>query len=69
MLAALIAHRRTTTNVELTRRRPGLRVLPPSEALRALRGGDTAIGRLDVSEHLDGIEAGLWSSRGWKALA
>jgi [lysine-biosynthesis-protein LysW]--L-2-aminoadipate ligase len=60
MLAAIIAHRRTPTNVELARCRPELRILPPAEALRALRGGDIAIGRLDVSEHLDGIEAGLW---------
>jgi RimK family alpha-L-glutamate ligase len=60
MLAAIIAHRRTPTNVELGRCRPDLRILPPAEALRALRGGDVAIGRLDVSEHLDGIEPGLW---------
>jgi [lysine-biosynthesis-protein LysW]--L-2-aminoadipate ligase len=60
MLAAIVAHRRTPTNVGLAGCRPGLRILPPAEALRALRGGDIAIGRLDVSEHLDGIEAGLW---------
>jgi [lysine-biosynthesis-protein LysW]--L-2-aminoadipate ligase len=60
MLAAIVAHRRTPTNVALTRSRPGLRVLPPVEALRTLGGGDVAIGRLDVSEQLDGIEVGLW---------
>jgi [lysine-biosynthesis-protein LysW]--L-2-aminoadipate ligase len=60
MLAAIVAHRRTPTNVALTRSRPDLRVLPPAEALRTLGGGDVAIGRLDVSEQLDGIEAGLW---------
>jgi [lysine-biosynthesis-protein LysW]---L-2-aminoadipate ligase len=60
MLAALVAHRRTPTNVELARRRADTRVLTPAEALRTLSGGDIAIGRLDVSSHLDGIEAGLW---------
>ena len=60
MHAAIVAHRRTPTNVALTRSRPGLRVLPPVEALRTLGGGDVAIGRLDVSEQLDGIEVGLW---------
>jgi RimK family alpha-L-glutamate ligase len=60
MLAALVAHRRTPANVALARSYPGLRIIPPVEALRTLRGGDIAIGRLDVSEHLDGIEVGLW---------
>jgi [lysine-biosynthesis-protein LysW]--L-2-aminoadipate ligase len=60
MLAALVAHRRTPTNVALTRGDLGIRILAPAEALRTLRGGDIAIGRLDVSEHLDGIEIGLW---------
>jgi [lysine-biosynthesis-protein LysW]--L-2-aminoadipate ligase len=60
MPAALVAHRHTPTNVALADCRPDLRILPPAEALRTLRGGDVAIGRLDVSEHLDGIEVGLW---------
>lgn len=59
-MLAVVAHRRTPTNVALARCRPGLRVLPPAEALRTLSGGDVAIGRLDVSEQLDGIEVGLW---------
>jgi [lysine-biosynthesis-protein LysW]---L-2-aminoadipate ligase len=60
MRAALVAHRRTPTNVGLASERPGTEILAPAEALRALRGGDVAIGRLDVSEHVDGIEIGLW---------
>jgi [lysine-biosynthesis-protein LysW]---L-2-aminoadipate ligase len=59
-MIALVAHRRTPTNATLARCRPGLLVLPPVEALRTLVGGDVAIGRLDVSEQLDGIEPGLW---------
>ena len=60
MAVALVAHRWTPTNVGLARTRAGIRILPPVEALRTLTGGDVAIGRLDVSEQLDGIEAGLW---------
>jgi RimK family alpha-L-glutamate ligase len=60
MAAVIVAHRRTPTNVGLAGRRPHLRIVPPAEALRTLRGGDVAIARLDVSEHLDGIEVGLW---------
>jgi [lysine-biosynthesis-protein LysW]--L-2-aminoadipate ligase len=59
-MLSLVAHRRTPTNAALARRRAGLLVLPPAEALRTLAGGDVAIGRLDVSEQLDGIEVGLW---------
>jgi [lysine-biosynthesis-protein LysW]---L-2-aminoadipate ligase len=56
---ALIAHRMTPTNVALARH-PEVQVLPPVEALRTLREDDVAVGRLDVSERLDGIEVGLW---------
>jgi tetrahydromethanopterin:alpha-L-glutamate ligase len=59
-MLALVAHRWTPTNVALSRSRPGLRILSPVEALRTLGGGDVAIGRLDVSAQLDGIEVGLW---------
>jgi RimK family alpha-L-glutamate ligase len=60
MPAVIVAHRRTATNIGLAACRPDLRIVPPAEALRTLRGGDVAIARLDVSEHLDGIEVGLW---------
>jgi [lysine-biosynthesis-protein LysW]--L-2-aminoadipate ligase len=59
MAVALVAHRRTPTNVALAAA-PGVEVLPPDRALRTLVEGDVAIGRLDVSGGLDGIEVGLW---------
>jgi glutathione synthase/RimK-type ligase-like ATP-grasp enzyme len=59
MAVALVAHRRTPTNLALAAC-PGVEVLPPVQAFRTLTTGDVAIGRLDVSERLDGIEVGLW---------
>jgi [lysine-biosynthesis-protein LysW]---L-2-aminoadipate ligase len=60
MQVAIVAHTTTRTNVALMRARPGLRVLHPTLAARTLGEGDIAIGRLDVAQALDGIEAGLW---------
>jgi [lysine-biosynthesis-protein LysW]---L-2-aminoadipate ligase len=59
MVVALIAHRRSPTNVALARN-PGVQIVPPALALRTLREGDVAVGRLDVAKRLDGIELGLW---------
>jgi RimK family alpha-L-glutamate ligase len=60
MQVAIVAHHRTSTNLALTRARPGMRLLGPTVAARSLGEGDVAIGRLDVAESLDGIETGLW---------
>jgi [lysine-biosynthesis-protein LysW]--L-2-aminoadipate ligase len=59
MVVALIAHKHSPTNVALARN-PGVEIVPPADALRTLGEGDIAVGRLDVAEHLDGIEVGLW---------
>ena len=67
MLVAIVAHHKTPTNVALAGSRPGVVVLTPDEALRALTGDDIAIGRLDVAAALDGIESGLWELARLKA--
>jgi RimK family alpha-L-glutamate ligase len=45
----------TPTNVRLGP------VLTPAKALARLRGGDVALGRIDVRDSLDGVEPGLWA--------
>jgi len=52
---AVVAHRVTPTNARL-----GL-VLSPGQAVARLGPGDTALGRLDVLQTLDGVEPGLWA--------
>jgi RimK family alpha-L-glutamate ligase len=59
MFVGVVAHQQTPTNIALAAG-PGMQVLPPAEALRVLGEGDVAIGRLDVTPELDGIEVGLW---------
>jgi RimK family alpha-L-glutamate ligase len=64
-MLALIAHRDTPTNQALVSagRRAGIPVarLTPREALAQLVPGDTALGRLDVRNTLDGVDPGLWA--------
>jgi RimK family alpha-L-glutamate ligase len=62
MRFVVVAHRRSETNAALAGAAEALRlpasVLPPRDALRTLQPGDVALGRLDVREALDGMEAG-----------
>jgi [lysine-biosynthesis-protein LysW]--L-2-aminoadipate ligase len=59
---ALVAHKDSATNAGLAAcHLPGTNVvrLTPTEALAQLRAGDVAVGRLDVSSSVDGVEPGL----------
>jgi [lysine-biosynthesis-protein LysW]--L-2-aminoadipate ligase len=62
MKFAVVAHRRSATNVALVdaARSWGLdaEILEPRRALGLLEPGDVALGRLDIREGLDGIERG-----------
>jgi RimK family alpha-L-glutamate ligase len=51
----VVAHTASRTNARLGP------VLSPAQAIVRLRPGETALGRLDVSRSLDGIERGLWA--------
>jgi RimK family alpha-L-glutamate ligase len=52
---AVMAHRASPTNTRLGR------VLTPAQCVTHLQDGDVVLGRLDVRQSLDGIEAGLWA--------
>jgi RimK family alpha-L-glutamate ligase len=60
MPIAIVARRPTTTNARIARAGgPAWRLLTPEGALRQLRSGDVALGRLDVRPSLDGIDGSL----------
>ena len=64
MLLAFVAGRTTATNVALAAAAPDwvdARVLSPEQAAATLGRDDVAVGRLDVSDSLDGPEDGLWA--------
>ena len=64
MLLALVAQRRTPTNVALAAAAPRgveARILSPQQASSLLQPGGVALGRLDVADSLDGVEDGLWA--------
>jgi RimK family alpha-L-glutamate ligase len=64
VLLAIVAQRRTATNVALAAAAPrgvDARILAPEQAASLLRPGAAALGRLDVVDGLDGVEDGLWA--------
>jgi RimK family alpha-L-glutamate ligase len=64
VLLAIVAQRRTATNVALAAAAPrgvDARILTPEQAASLLRPGAAALGRLDVVEGLDGVEDGFWA--------
>ena len=64
MLLAIVAQRRSATNVALAAAAPrgvDARILAPAHAASLLRPGAAALGRLDVVDGLDGVEDGLWA--------
>jgi ribosomal protein S6--L-glutamate ligase len=64
VLLAIVVQRRTATNVALAAAAPrgvDARILTPHQAAALLRPGAAALGRLDVTLGLDGVEDGLWA--------
>jgi RimK family alpha-L-glutamate ligase len=62
MRFALVSRGTTATDEALAAARaPAWEPMSPEIALRTLRSGDAALGRLDVLPTLDGVEDGLWA--------
>jgi glutathione synthase/RimK-type ligase-like ATP-grasp enzyme len=64
VLLAIVAQRRTATNVALAAAAPWgveARILSPEQAASLVHPGAVALGRLDVSDTFDGVEDGLWA--------
>lgn len=64
MRVAIVSHRPSATNLGLVARGwDGIaaELMSPREALLTLGRGDVALGRVDVSDELDGAEEGLWA--------
>ena len=64
MLFAIVAQRRTATNVALAAAAPlgvDARILTPAQAASLVRSDAVALGRVDVSDGFDGPEDGLWA--------
>jgi RimK family alpha-L-glutamate ligase len=70
VLLALVAQRRTATNAAIAAAAPhgvDARILPPAQAAALVQPGAVAVGRIDVSDALDGPEDGLWALGGLAA--
>lgn len=64
MRVAIVSHRPSATNLGLVARSwngIAAELMSPRQALLTLGRGDVALGRIDVSEELDGPEDGLWA--------
>jgi RimK family alpha-L-glutamate ligase len=64
VLLAIVAQRRTATNVAIAAAAPRgveARIVSPAQAVALAHGDAVALGRIDVSVGLDGPEDGLWA--------